>query len=75
MEVILVLGNLLLAIEGYNGIENMLKIGIGAFSVLLLALSISAYRKTGLKQIVYAAVAFGLFAVQLFFDFLGDIVE
>lgn len=61
--------------EPYEPIEQMIKIGITAFSVLLLGLSISAYRKTRLKAIVYAAVAFGLFAVQMFFDYLGDAVE
>jgi hypothetical protein len=50
-------------------------IGIAAFSLLLLGLSISAYKKTALKGIVYAAVAFGLFAVQLFFDYADDAVE
>ena len=61
--------------EPYKPIEQMIKIGITAFSVLLLGLSISAYRKTRLKAIVYAAVAFGLFAVQIFFDYLEDAVE
>jgi len=61
--------------EPYKPIEQMIKIGITAFSVLLVGLSISAYRKTRLKAIVYAAVAFGLFAVQMFFDYLEDAVE
>lgn len=61
--------------EPYEPIEQIIKIGIAAFSLLLLGLSISAYRKTALKGIVYAAVAFGLFAVQLFFEYLEDAVE
>jgi hypothetical protein len=61
--------------EPYKPIEQMIKIGITAFSILLLVLSISAYRKTRLKAIVYAAIAFGLFAVQIFFDYLEDSVE
>ncbi len=61
--------------EPYQPIEQIIKIGIAAFSLLLLGLSISAYRKTALKGIVYAAVAFGLFAVQLFFEYLEDAVE
>jgi hypothetical protein len=61
--------------EPYKPIEQMVKIGITAFSILLVGLSISAYRKTRLKAIVYAAVAFGLFAVQVFFDYLEDAVE
>ena len=62
-------------VKSYEPIEQAIKIGIAAFSVLLLGLSISAYRKTALKGIVYAAVAFGLFAVQMFFDYLGDAVD
>ena len=40
---------------------------------MLLALSISAYRKTGLKKIAYAMVAFALFAAYLFYEYLEDI--
>ena len=59
----------------YEPIVQLLKIAIGGFSLLLLALAISAYRKTALKGLIYAAVAFGLFAAQLFFDFLEDSIE
>lgn len=62
-------------VEPYEPLEQLIKIGIAAFSVLLLGLSLSAYKKTALKGILYAAVAFGLFAVQMFFDYLGDMVE
>jgi hypothetical protein len=61
--------------EPFEPIEQMIKIGIAAFSLLLLGLSISAYRKTALKGIIYAAIAFGLFAAQLFFDYMEDAVE
>jgi hypothetical protein len=61
--------------EAYEPIVQLIKIGIAAFSLLLLGLSISAYRKTALKGIIYAAVAFGLFAVQLLFDYAEDAVE
>ena len=40
---------------------------------MLLALSISAYRKTGLKKIVYAVVAFALFAAYLFYEYLEGV--
>ena len=60
--------------EGYEPVVQIIKIGIAAFSVLLLGLSISAYRRTALKSITYAAAAFGLFAAQLFFDYLNDAV-
>jgi hypothetical protein len=60
--------------EPYEPITQAIKIAIAAFSLLLLGLSISAYRKTGFRRLVYAAVAFGLFALQLFFDYLEDAV-
>jgi hypothetical protein len=62
-------------IEPYEPITQVIQIAIAAFSLLLLGLSISAYKKTSLKRILYAAVAFGLFAIQIFFDYLEDAVE
>lgn len=61
--------------EAYDPIVQAIKIAIAAFSLLLLGLSISAYKKTALKSIIYAAVAFGLFAAQLTFDYLEDVVQ
>ena len=49
----------------YDGVESAIHAIIGVFSLLLLALSILAYRRTGLKKIIFAAIAFSLFAVQL----------
>ena len=60
--------------EGHDTIIQIIKIGIAAFSILLLALSISAYRKTAFKGMIYAMAAFGLFAVQLLIDYLEDVV-
>jgi len=62
-------------VEPYEPITQAIKIAIAAFSLLLLALSISAYKKTALKRILYASVAFGLFAIQMFFDYFEDAVE
>lgn len=62
-------------VEPYEPITQVIQIAIAAFSLLLLGLSISAYKKTALKRILYAAVAFGLFAIQMFFDYLEDAVE
>ena len=62
-------------VEPYEPITQAIKIAIAAFSLLLLGLSISAYKKTSIKRILYAAVAFGLFAIQIFFDYLEDAVE
>lgn len=61
--------------DAYEPAVQIIKVGIAAFSLLLLGLSISAYRKTALKSIIYAAVAFGLFAAQLSFDYLQDAVK
>jgi hypothetical protein len=58
--------------DPYEPIAQIIKIVIVAFSLLLAGLSISAYRRTAIKGIVYAAVAFGLFAVQMLFDYLED---
>jgi hypothetical protein len=62
-------------VEPYEPITQAIQIAIAAFSLLLLGLSISAYKKTSLRRILYAAVAFGLFAIQIFFDYLEDAVE
>jgi inner membrane protein involved in colicin E2 resistance len=62
-------------VEPYEPITQAIKIAIAVFSLLLLGLSISAYKKTALKRLLYAAVAFGLFAIQMFFDYLEDAVE
>jgi hypothetical protein len=58
--------------EWYDSIESVILAAIGIFSLLLLALSISAYRRTSLKKIIYAAVAFSLFAVQLLLESLEE---
>jgi hypothetical protein len=60
--------------QDLSTIESILNVGIGIFSLLLFALSISAYRRTGVKRLVYAAIAFGLFAVQSLFEYVKDIV-
>ena len=45
--------------------EEVLDVAIAAFALLLLALSISAYRKTRLRRLLFVSVAFGLFAVEV----------
>ncbi len=42
-------------VEPYEPITQAIKIAIAAFSLLLLALSISAYKKTAFKKILYAS--------------------
>lgn len=51
-------------------VENLETLLIGVFSIVLLLLSISTYQKTGLKNILYAATAFGLFAFDVFLEFM-----
>jgi len=46
--------------EWYESIESVILAATGIFSLLLLALSILAYRRTGLKKIIFAAIAFSL---------------
>jgi hypothetical protein len=54
----------------YDIVEAIIYVVGTGFSVLLLALSISAYRDTGSKRLKFAIVAFGLFAAFLFYEFL-----
>lgn len=70
----MIFSKLPLEIEPF-GIGDGLEIGIGIFSLLLFALSITAYRNTGIKKILFAAGAFGLFGIQLLVDSLEDYVE
>ena len=59
--------------DAFDGLENAVALGIGIFSILLLALSITAYRKTRLTLTIYAIIIFALFAIQQSLDFLDDI--
>jgi len=51
-------------------VENLETLLIGVFSIVLLLLSISTYQRTGLKNILYAAAAFALFAFDVFLEFI-----
>jgi hypothetical protein len=61
-------------VEPYEPVEQAINIAIAGFALLLLALSLSAYRRTRVRRTLYAAVAFGLFAVQRLFEFLEETV-
>jgi len=67
----MILSKLFLEIEPF-GIENGIELGIVAFALVLFALSITAYRNTRIKKILFAAAAFALFAIQLFVDSVED---
>jgi hypothetical protein len=58
----------------YNSLESIILAATGIFSLLLLALSILAYRRTGLRKIVFAAIAFSLFAIQLIIGSLEETI-
>jgi hypothetical protein len=66
---------LFLQTEVFEDVETVIMAVTGIFSLLLLALSISAYRKTGIKKIIYAAAAFALFGIQLLFESLEEVIE
>ena len=59
-----------LQLEFIGIVENLESLLIGVFSIVLLLLSISTYRKTGLKNILYAATAFALFTFQVFLELI-----
>jgi hypothetical protein len=61
--------------EWYNSIEGAIQAAIGIFSLLLLGLSILAYKRTGLKKILFAAIAFSLFAIQLILESLEETIS
>jgi hypothetical protein len=50
--------------QGFE-VEEVLDLAIAAFAVVLLALSLSAYRKTHLSRLLIVSAAFGLFAVEV----------
>lgn len=53
-------------------VETLESILIGVISIVLLILSISSYRKTGVNNIKYAALAFGLFAFDVFVELIME---
>lgn len=59
-------------IEPIGVTQKLIYILIGIFSILLLLLSISSYKKTGLRSILYAACAFGLFSISIFIEALEE---
>ena len=75
LTLLTILFSVILEIEPFEGLENAVALGIGIFSLLLLALSITAYRKTGLRLTIYAMIIFALFAIQQTIEFLEDIIS
>jgi hypothetical protein len=68
----MILDNLSLVL-GKIDIIRLVDIAIIIFSLMLLGLSINAYRRTGLKKLLFAAVAFALFTVQLLIEYADEV--
>src|SRR5574339_497155 len=60
--------------DQYEPVAQAIKVGIASLSILLAGLSAYAYRRTAIKGVIFAAVAFGLFAGQMLIDYLEDAV-
>lgn len=73
LTLLTVLFSVISEIDSFEGLENAIALGITVISLLLLALSVTAYRKTRLKVTIYAIIIFALFAIQQFIDYLDDI--
>lgn len=56
-------------------ISDGIELAIVGFSLGLFALSLSAYRNSGMKRILFAAGAFALFAIQLFLDYFEEALD
>lgn len=54
-------------------ISTIVELAIIGLSLGLFALSLSAYRNSGMKRILFAAGAFALFAIQLFLDYIEEV--
>ena len=50
--------------EGFET-QEILDFAIAIFALVLLALTLSAYRRTRLKRLIVVSAAFGLFAVEV----------
>ena len=66
--------NILVSIALENGlfdfVESLLYVVGTIFAAILIALSISAYRNTHVKKLLYAIIAFFLFGIFLFYEYL-----
>ena len=74
LTLLTVLFSFISQIDSFEGLENAIALGITVISLLLLALSVTAYRKTRLKVTIYAIIIFALFAIQQFIDYLDNII-
>ena len=68
----MILSDIPLEIQGF-GLNEIIDLSIMGFSLVLFALSVSAYRSTKIKKIGFASAAFALFAIQLFLEYIEDV--
>lgn len=74
LTLLTVLFSFISQIDSFEGLEKAIALGITVISLLLLALSVTAYRKTRLKVTIYAIIIFALFAIQQFIDYLDNVI-
>ena len=73
LTLLMSLSSIILEFDSFDGVENIIAVAIGVFSLLLLALSITAFRKTRLRITIYAMIIFALFAIQQLLDYSSNI--
>ena len=75
LPMLFVHSGMLLELDIFESTETIILAITGIFSLLLLGLSISAYMKTRLNKILFAAAAFALFGIQLLIESLEENIE
>lgn len=75
LSLLFVHSGMLLELDIFESTETIILAITGIFSLLLLGLSISAYLKTRLNKILFAAAAFALFGIQLLVESLEENIE
>lgn len=67
----MILSNTFLVVGSLDPV-GIIQLSIMAFSIVLSILTISAYKNTHVKKLGFVAIAFGLFAFQLFIEYADD---
>lgn len=55
------------------GMDEVLSLAVGLFALILLAISLASYHKTGLRRMLLISGTFGLFAAKTLFHHVGII--
>lgn len=56
------------------GMDEVLNLAVGLFALILLAISLGSYRKTGLRRMLLISGTFALFAAKTLFHHVGIIL-